>query len=148
VKLTISLQKKSYHLVDVNPVLSRDVGEWKYTIYNIASIFKFYERTFDTLSLDWIESYARSAKIAKTATNSGIVKVDAKGVRLFDNQEIWHLEVAGPPSNSTTTHTVDDSKKSLRADVLNLVSILQNHLDCRIELASRVKVFSSLVIGE
>ncbi|KAG9303601.1 hypothetical protein G9A89_018497 [Geosiphon pyriformis] len=122
--------------------------ERKFTTYNIASLFKFYETTFGTISFEWIEAHERAAKIAKSATTSGIVKVDSKGIRLADNQEIFHLEVAGPPSNYTTRHTIGDTKKTLRTDILNLVSLLPNHLDCKIELAIRLKVFSSLVIDD
>ncbi|RUS32219.1 hypothetical protein BC938DRAFT_475995 [Jimgerdemannia flammicorona] len=137
-----------YHLVDCNPTMSRDVSERKFIVYNIASLFKFYETTFGTVAFEWIETHARAAKISKSATISEIIKVDAKGIRLSDNEEIWHLEVAGPPSNPTSRHSIGDTKKILRTDIFKLVSILRNHLDCKIELATRIKVFSSLVIGK
>ncbi|RUS32220.1 hypothetical protein BC938DRAFT_475995 [Jimgerdemannia flammicorona] len=137
-----------YHLVDCNPTMSRDVSERKFIVYNIASLFKFYETTFGTVAFEWIETHARAAKISKSATISEIIKVDAKGIRLSDNEEIWHLEVAGPPSNPTSRHSIGDTKKILRTDIFKLVSILRNHLDCKIELATRIKVFSSLVIDD
>ena len=124
--------------------MSREIDERKFIVYNISSLFKFYETTFCTISFDWIES----TKICKARTNSGIVKVDSKGFRLSDNQEIWHLEVADSSSHPTTSSTAGDSKKSLSIDILNLISVLQNYLDCKIELATRIKIFSSLVIGE
>ncbi|RUP49784.1 hypothetical protein BC936DRAFT_141507 [Jimgerdemannia flammicorona] len=63
-----------YHLVDCNPTMSRDVSERKFIVYNIASLFKFYETTFGTVAFEWIETHARAAKISKSATISGIIK--------------------------------------------------------------------------
>ncbi|CAJ0643274.1 9647_t:CDS:2 [Entrophospora sp. SA101] len=33
----------------------------------------------------------------RSSTNSGIVKVDIKGMRMSDSLDIFHMEVAGPP---------------------------------------------------
>jgi hypothetical protein len=65
--------------------MSRQVGECKFTIYNVVPLFKFYETTFCTISFDWIEFYERATRVCKSETNSGIVRVDSKGVRLSDN---------------------------------------------------------------
>ncbi|CAG8719299.1 17275_t:CDS:2 [Dentiscutata erythropus] len=73
-----------------------------------------------TLEFDWIEAYAQSAKIIKTNTDSGIVRVDIKGTRIGDNREIWQMEISGPPSTPTTRHTISDTKKSIQTDILNL----------------------------
>ncbi|CAJ0637019.1 7277_t:CDS:2 [Entrophospora sp. SA101] len=69
------------------------------------------------------------------------------GTRLSDDQEVWQMEVAGPPWHPTTTHTINDTKKTFRSDILNLVSILQNNLDCDIDLAIKIKVFCTQAIG-
>ncbi|CAJ0750439.1 15772_t:CDS:2 [Entrophospora sp. SA101] len=53
----------------------------------------------------------------RSSTNSGIVKVDIKGMRMSDSLDIFHMEVAGPP-------------------------FLRNHLDCRISLATKIRVYS------
>ncbi|CAJ0866302.1 1096_t:CDS:2, partial [Entrophospora sp. SA101] len=79
--------------------------------------------------------------------NSGIVLFDSKGTRLSDDQEIWQMEVAGPPWNPTTTHTINDTKKTFQSDILNLVSILRNNLDCSIDLATKIKVFCTQAIS-
>nr|CAG8613196.1 10296_t:CDS:2 [Entrophospora candida] len=42
---------------------------------------------------------------------------------IFDDKEIWHMEVAGPPSPPTMDHGVGDTKKSLHSDILNLVAL-------------------------
>ena len=55
----------------------------------------------------------------KSDTNSGIVKLDAKAIRNSDGLEIWHMEVAGGPSDTTDKHTLGDMKKTIRTDVLN-----------------------------
>ncbi|KAF0487836.1 hypothetical protein F8M41_022467 [Gigaspora margarita] len=89
-----------YHLVDIHPKIDRKIWERKFIIYQISSIFKFYETTFFTLEFDWIESHSHSFKIRKSETNSGIVKVDAKAIRNSDGLEIWHMEVAGGPSDA------------------------------------------------
>ncbi|CAJ0845755.1 9402_t:CDS:2, partial [Entrophospora sp. SA101] len=127
--------------------MSRKISERKYITYNIASLFKFYETTFATISFDWIETHSSAAKITKSADNSGIVLFDSKGTRLSDDQEIWQMEVAGPPWNPTTTHTINDTKKTFQSDILNLVSILRNNLDCSIDLATKIKVFCTQAIS-
>jgi len=33
-------------------------------------------------------------------------------------------------------------------DVLNLIGVLRNHLDCNIKLATKIKVFCTQVIGK
>ncbi|CAG8463336.1 6643_t:CDS:2 [Paraglomus brasilianum] len=98
------------------------------------------------MSFEWIESHARAPKIMKTSSNSGIVKLDAKGTRFSDNREVWHMEVAGPPWNSTSRHACGDSKKTIRTDIFNLVMLLRDHLDCKVELGTRLKVFTTQVI--
>ncbi|CAG8599562.1 11250_t:CDS:2 [Paraglomus brasilianum] len=70
------------------------------------SNFIDHEATFLDIELDWIESHARSAKLMKSATNSGIVKVDSKATRYYDGLDIWHMEVAGGPYNTTDIHTI------------------------------------------
>ncbi|RUS23027.1 hypothetical protein BC937DRAFT_93384 [Endogone sp. FLAS-F59071] len=111
-----------FNLVDVCSTMSRKIGERKYIIYHIASLFKFYETTFMTLNFDWVESHAHAAKMAKSSTTSGIVLVDAKATRNSDGLDVWHMEVSGPPSNATIGHTLDDTKKTLRMDILNFDS--------------------------
>ena len=128
--------------------MSRKIGERKFIVNQISSIFKFYEATFLDIELDWIESHARSAKLMKSATNSGIVKVDSKATRYSDGLDIWHMEVAGGPYNTTDIHTIGDTKKTLRMDVLNLIEVLRNHLDCDVKLATKIKVFCTQVIGK
>ncbi|KAG9292099.1 hypothetical protein G9A89_018000 [Geosiphon pyriformis] len=93
--------------------MSRKIGERKHIVYQVSSLFKYYERTFPNLEFDWIESQARAAKIIKSSTNSGIVRVDIKATRSYDELDIWHMEVAGPPYNASEKHTLDDSKKTL-----------------------------------
>ncbi|GBC10922.2 hypothetical protein GLOIN_2v1693707 [Rhizophagus irregularis DAOM 181602=DAOM 197198] len=136
-----------YNLVDINPTMDKKIGERKYITYQISSIYKYYERTFFNLDFDWIESHARSARITKSVTNSGIVKVDSIATRHYDGLSIWHMEVAGGPCNATDTHTLGDTKKTLRMDVLNLIAILRNHFDCSVELATKIKVFCTQVVG-
>ncbi|GBC05779.1 hypothetical protein RclHR1_06420002 [Rhizophagus clarus] len=80
-------------------------------VYQVSSLFKFYERTFSLIEFDWIESHAHSAKIMKSSTNSGIVRVDVKGTRISDGFDILHMEVAGPPYNATEKHTMVTQKK-------------------------------------
>ncbi|CAB5197088.1 unnamed protein product [Rhizophagus irregularis] len=136
-----------YNLVDINPTMDKKIGERKYITYQISSIYKYYERTFFNFDFDWIESHARSARITKSVTNSGIVKVDSIATRHYDGLSIWHMEVAGGPCNATDTHTLGDTKKTLRMDVLNLIAILRNHFDCSVELATKIKVFCTQVVG-
>ncbi|CAG8815499.1 3754_t:CDS:2 [Gigaspora margarita] len=135
-----------YHLVDIHPKIDRKIWERKFIIYQISSIFKFYETTFFTLEFDWIESHSHSFKIRKSETNSGIVKVDAKAIRNSDGLEIWHME-SGGPSDATDKHTLGDTKKTIRTDILNLIEVLRNHIDCNVQLATKLKVFCTLVIG-
>ncbi|CAG8615146.1 10662_t:CDS:2, partial [Paraglomus brasilianum] len=132
-----------YNLVDINPNMDRKIGKHKYITYQISSIYKFYEKTFLNLDFDWIESHARSARII----NSEIVRIDSIATRHYDGLDVWHMEVAGGPCNATDTYTLGDTKKTLRMDVLKLIAILRNHLDCNVELATKIKVFCTQVIG-
>ncbi|CAG8498069.1 24707_t:CDS:2 [Gigaspora rosea] len=132
-----------YNLVDVDPNIDRKIGEQKHIIYQVLALFKFYERTFLILDVDWIESHSRPAKLMKSESNSGIVLVDTKATKLSDGLDVWHLEVAGPPYNAPYKHILGDSKKTIRIDILNLITILWEHLDCDINLAMRIKVFNS-----
>jgi len=138
----------SYNLVDRSPSMNRNIGERKFITYQISSIFKFYETTFLNLSFDWIESHALSAKITKSTTNSGIIKVDSRATRHSDGQEVWHMEVSGGPCKTIDLHTLGDTKKTMRMDVLNLIGILRNHFDCDINLATKIKVFCTQVISK
>ncbi|CAG8641747.1 10104_t:CDS:10, partial [Ambispora leptoticha] len=70
-----------------------------------------------------------------------------QATRLSDGLDVWHLEVAGPPDNAPNKHVLGDSKKTFRTDILNLIAILREHLDCDINLATRIKVFSTLSIN-
>jgi hypothetical protein len=140
-------KNNSFYLVDISPSRPRNIGERTFITYHIAPLFKYYETTFATMSFEWIESHARAPKIMKTSSNSGIIKLDAKGTRFSDNREVWHMEVAGPPWNSTSRHACGDSKKTIRTDIFNLVMLLRDHLDCKVELGTRLKVFTTQVIG-
>ncbi|CAG8567173.1 11139_t:CDS:10, partial [Funneliformis mosseae] len=135
-----------YNLVDIFPNMSRRIGERKYIVQNISSLFKYYETTFGNISFDWIESHSPAGKLTKSTTNSGIIKVDVRGVRLLDDKEIIHVEVSGPPSSPSERHSTDDTKKSLHTDILNLISILLDQLDLSVEVATRIKVYSFQVI--
>ncbi|CAG8462030.1 7409_t:CDS:2 [Cetraspora pellucida] len=130
----------SFRLYYVFPTLSRKIGERKYIVQNLSSLFKFYETTFGNIIFDWIESHSLSAKLTKSPTSSGIVKFDAKGIRLFDDKEIWHMEVAGSPSSPIIDHVIGDTKKSLHSDILNLVALLLEHLDVPVKIATNIKV--------
>ena len=72
--------------------MDKKIGERKYITYQISSIYKIYEKTFFNLT---------SARITKSETNSGIVKVDSIATRHYDGLGIWHMEVAGGPCNAT-----------------------------------------------
>ncbi|RHZ48204.1 hypothetical protein Glove_555g16 [Diversispora epigaea] len=83
----------------------------------------------------------------KALNDSGIVLVDVKRVRVNNDKEIWHMEISGPPSNPSTCHIVNDTKKTLQLDILNLIEILRNHLDLDVNIAKKIKVFSMQVIA-
>ncbi|CAI2181754.1 8754_t:CDS:2 [Funneliformis geosporum] len=137
-----------FHLFDVHSAMPRNIGKRKYIIYLVASLFKFYETTFAYLYFDWIESFARAAKMIKSSTFSGIVRVDAKATRHSDGLDIWHMEVAGPSENASDDHIINDVKKALHTDLLNLVAILRNHLNCDVNIAMKIKVFCTQAISE
>ena len=84
----------------------------------------------------------------KSSTSSGIVRVDIKGTRISDGFDIFHMEVAGPPCNATEKHIMGDAKKTMRTDILNLITVLRNHLDCSISLATKIRVYSIQSISE
>ncbi|CAG8671661.1 2348_t:CDS:2, partial [Cetraspora pellucida] len=136
-----------YHLVDIHPEIDRKIGERKFILYQISSIFKFYEATFFTLEFDWIETHSHSSKTTKSETNSGIVKDCAKAIRNSDGLEIWHMEVAGSPSDATNKQTLGDMKKTITTDILNLIEVLRNYIDCNVQLATKIKLYRTLVIG-
>ncbi|RGB28552.1 hypothetical protein C1646_673131 [Rhizophagus diaphanus] len=82
----------------------------------------------------------------KSATFSGIVRVDAKATRHLDGLDVWHMEVAGPSDNASDDHIIGDAKKSLRTDLLNLIAILKNHLDCDVNVATKIKVLCTQAV--
>ncbi|CAG8515915.1 28185_t:CDS:2 [Dentiscutata erythropus] len=84
--------------------------------------------------------------MVKSSKCSGIVQVDAKATRYLDGLDVWHMEVAGPSYNAANDHIVNDTKKSLRTDLLNLIMILRNHLDCDVNIATKIKVFCTQAI--
>ncbi|CAI2198494.1 12639_t:CDS:2, partial [Funneliformis geosporum] len=92
-----------YYLIDVDPTMSRKIGERKHIVY--------------------------------------------QATRSYDGLDVWHMEVAGPPYNASEKHTLGDSKKTLRTDILNLIAILRDHLDCEVELATKIRVFSTQSIN-
>ncbi|PKY57540.1 hypothetical protein RhiirA4_429064 [Rhizophagus irregularis] len=100
------------HIFDIHSTMPQDIGECKYIIYLVASLFKFYETTFDYLYFDWIESHARAAKMIESSMFSGIVRVDAKATRHSDGLDVWHMEVAGLSDNASNDHIIDDAKMS------------------------------------
>ena len=57
------------------------------------------------------------------------------------------MEVSGPPCDAAGDHILGDAKKAIRTDILNLVSVLQNHLDCDINIATKIRVFSTHAIS-
>ncbi|CAG8458654.1 5160_t:CDS:2 [Funneliformis mosseae] len=59
---------------------------------------------------DLIDAHSHAAKLARLHSQSGIVKVDANGIRIQDNQETWHLEVAGSPCIFSMKHANDNMK--------------------------------------
>jgi hypothetical protein len=77
---------------------------------------------------------------------SGIVRVDAKATRHSDGLDVWHMEVAGLSDNASNDHIIDDAKMSLRMDLLNLIAILKNHLDCDVNVATKIKVFCTQAV--
>jgi len=76
------------------------------------------------------------------------VRVDAKATRHSDGLDVWHMEVAGPSDNASDNHIMNDAKKALRTDLLNLVAILRNHLDCDVNIATKIKVFCTQAVSE
>ncbi|RIB28917.1 hypothetical protein C2G38_2156758 [Gigaspora rosea] len=85
------------------------------------------------------KSHAHSAKMVKSSKCSEIVQVDAKATRYLNGLNVWHMEVAGPSDNATNNHIVNDTRKSLHTDFLNLIMILRNHLDCDVSTAMKIK---------
>src|ERR1041384_6822430 len=63
--------------------------------------------------------------------------------------DVWHMEVSGGPSNATDIHTVGDTIKTLRMDVLNLIRVLRNHLDLFVKLTGDIvpKILFLLIWG-
>ncbi|CAJ0906675.1 7921_t:CDS:10 [Entrophospora sp. SA101] len=78
--------------IDIFPNFSRKIGERKYIVQNISSLFKFYEVTFGNMCFDWIESHSPASKLTKTLTNSGIVKVDIR-VGTSENRQAQNAKV-------------------------------------------------------
>ncbi|PKY48957.1 hypothetical protein RhiirA4_422578 [Rhizophagus irregularis] len=134
-------EENSFRLYCEKVLMGLSFEDRKFTIHHIAPLFMLYESTFGTLKFDWVEAHARSAKIMEITTDSGIVLVGLKGIRIGDDREIWQMEVSGSPS----TPTFGGTKKSINTDILNLVSVLSSHLDLDVKIAKEIKVFSTQV---
>ncbi|UZO09205.1 uncharacterized protein OCT59_029441 [Rhizophagus irregularis] len=52
-----------YHLVVVYPIMSRKIGERKHIVYQVSSLFKFYERTFSLIEFDCMPTLSLATKI-------------------------------------------------------------------------------------
>jgi hypothetical protein len=74
-------------------------------------------------------------------TNLKIVKVNTQVIRYANSLTIWHIEVASGLCNLTDLYILNNTKKTLQINVLNLIAILQNYFDCKIKLATKIKVF-------
>ncbi|RHZ69118.1 hypothetical protein Glove_290g23 [Diversispora epigaea] len=70
------------------------------------------------------ELHVCSAKIIKSLKFSGIVLVNTKTTRYSDGLDVWHMEVAGPSNNAINDHIVNDTRKTLCTNLLNLVMIM------------------------
>ncbi|CAG8782922.1 17615_t:CDS:1, partial [Acaulospora morrowiae] len=99
------------------------------------------------VEFDWIESHAHTAKIMKSSTNSGYVREDIKGTRISDDFDIFQTEVMSTPYNATEKH-ISDAKKTMRTDILNLITMLQNLLDCSISFATKINMYNMQSISE
>ncbi|RIA89291.1 hypothetical protein C1645_825056 [Glomus cerebriforme] len=136
-------------LLQYGRCISKSVKEnWRKKVYCSKHFLpiKFYETTFGNICFDWIESHSLAFKLTKSSTNSGIIKVYIRGVRLFDEKEMFHIEISGPPSTSSNDHAINDTRKSLHTDIFNLIAILLYHLQVPIENAIKIKVFNLQVI--
>ena len=49
-------------------------------------------------------------------------------VRTRDNQEVWHLEVAGSPYIFSMKHASDNARKSMNLELITLVAVLRDPL--------------------
>src|SRR5688572_25296947 len=78
----------------------------------------------------------------------GIMQVDAKATRHSNRFDAWHMEVAGPFNNAFNNHIIDDVKKSFHIDLLNLIAILKNHLDCDINATTKINVFCTKTVSK
>ncbi|CAI2176482.1 9898_t:CDS:2 [Funneliformis geosporum] len=72
--------------------------------------------------------------MTKSSTDSEIVKVDIKGCLVYRSSRL--------AKKTIICHTVDDIKKILLTDILNLIAILRNHIDIDVNKAKQIKVFS------
>ncbi|KAG9297447.1 hypothetical protein G9A89_020848 [Geosiphon pyriformis] len=73
--------------------------------------------------------------------------MDIKATRFYDGLDIWHMEVVGPSYNPSEKHTLNNLKKTLRINILNLIVILWDYLDCEVKLAVKIRVFSTQSIN-
>ncbi|CAG8631087.1 1580_t:CDS:2, partial [Diversispora eburnea] len=137
-KFKNAIRNKYYKDIDedVGPTMDRKMSGRKHIVYQVSALLKFYERTFLTLDIDWIESHFHPAKMMKSGSNSGIVLVDAKVTRFSDGLDVWHLEVAGPPYNVPNKHVID-SRLTLYS-----LNILPDGRFLSCELATAVIPFS------
>lgn len=123
-------------------MINQKIGKYKYIIYQILSVYKFYKKMFFNFNFNWIESYACFAKITKLATNSKVIKVVFTIIRYFNRLSLWYMKVAGSLCSIINVYsTLNNIKKTLHINVLNLIIILQNHLDCSVELATKIITF-------
>ncbi|RHZ84859.1 hypothetical protein Glove_74g122 [Diversispora epigaea] len=75
-------------------------------------------------------------------TNSGIVKVSIKGTRISGGLDIFHMEITGFHGMQQKSTPWRMQKKPIQTDIINLIAVLQNHIDYRISLATKIKTYA------
>ncbi|KAF0477724.1 hypothetical protein F8M41_024224 [Gigaspora margarita] len=87
-----------YNQVDIH--IEKNLSNSQIIVNHVASLFKYYESTFNTMTFNWFEEM-----------------IAGKGTRILDNKKMWFLYILGT------------SKKSTCFDLLFLIRNLLDYLE-------------------
>jgi hypothetical protein len=67
---------------------------------------------------------------------------------LLNDKELIHVKVLDSLLSLTKCHSIDDTKKLLHTNILNLILILLDYFDLSVNIATKIKVYSFQVIDK
>jgi len=127
------------------------MSERKYTVYQIAPLFKAIESNFQEFNFEWIEVSLQCVTDAKAIfpdVEQTNLRPDGVGYDRSSHQAVVFIEVTGPPEGIVKKHITDDTEKLIKEGIFGLIAELRQFLDKDAAEAIGLRVFMIQVIGK